>query len=56
MKKMIALLLCLVFCLAMISAHADKAGETAESLIKQAMELYEAEDYQGTAELIKNYE
>ena len=48
MKKMIALIVCLMLCMAAVPVHA----ETAESLIEQAKALYAAEDYKGAAELI----
>ena len=42
MKKMIALIVCLMLCMAAVPVHA----ETAESLIEQAKALYAAEDYE----------
>ena len=53
MKKMIALIMCLMLCLAAVPMHAEETEETAESLMEQAKALYSAEDYQGAAELIE---
>ena len=53
MKKMIALILCLMLCLAVVPVYAGEVGQTGESLMEQAKALIAAEDYQGAAELLK---
>ena len=49
MKKIIALIMSLVLCLTIGSVFAEKAEETAESLMEQAMTLSEAGDDRGGA-------
>ncbi len=52
MKKIMALILCLVFCLAAFPAVAGEAAETAESLMEQAQALYDVRDFGKAVELI----
>ena len=51
MKKIMALILCLVFCLAAFPAMAGEAAETAESLMEQAQALYDVGDFGKAVEL-----